>query len=341
MEIGRNDPCSCGSGKKYKKCCLNKPAEVVRPIEAPVSRKEAGDRGEGPIITRYPGDFGAPRLDDRLFDALPPDELSAYVLLWNMTKRPEIAAQAEKMARAFIFRGKGEARRIKKAGSGQELVEIMLNNPDPINQHLLLSRVEEKTAECLPLIIRELAAPHHTNFAELAVKAIYQSNYYPEKELLALITQPNATAYDLSLICMLLGMLEIEEAIQPLWDYYGFFKREFPRENYWKGPLTGLQDLKHRRDHPVEVPDAERKLVEESLREAGASSLASEAERIVQLIKTRRVLKAIQILADAAEGNLEQTAYTLKAIMEGLVRLNSGSTDHSERAEREGESCAG
>ncbi len=21
--IGRNDPCSCGSGKKYKKCCLS------------------------------------------------------------------------------------------------------------------------------------------------------------------------------------------------------------------------------------------------------------------------------------------------------------------------------
>jgi uncharacterized protein YecA (UPF0149 family) len=21
-KIGRNDPCSCGSGKKYKKCCL-------------------------------------------------------------------------------------------------------------------------------------------------------------------------------------------------------------------------------------------------------------------------------------------------------------------------------
>ena len=23
--VGRNDPCPCGSGKKYKKCCLNKP----------------------------------------------------------------------------------------------------------------------------------------------------------------------------------------------------------------------------------------------------------------------------------------------------------------------------
>jgi hypothetical protein len=24
-KIGRNQPCPCGSGKKYKKCCLNKP----------------------------------------------------------------------------------------------------------------------------------------------------------------------------------------------------------------------------------------------------------------------------------------------------------------------------
>lgn len=31
MKIGRNDPCPCGSGKKYKKCCLNK---SVTPPEA-------------------------------------------------------------------------------------------------------------------------------------------------------------------------------------------------------------------------------------------------------------------------------------------------------------------
>ena len=24
ISIGRNDPCRCGSGKKYKKCCLEK-----------------------------------------------------------------------------------------------------------------------------------------------------------------------------------------------------------------------------------------------------------------------------------------------------------------------------
>jgi len=27
MSIGRNDPCPCGSGKKYKRCCLEKGSE--------------------------------------------------------------------------------------------------------------------------------------------------------------------------------------------------------------------------------------------------------------------------------------------------------------------------
>ena len=28
-KVGRNDPCPCGSGKKYKKCCLRKNAESL------------------------------------------------------------------------------------------------------------------------------------------------------------------------------------------------------------------------------------------------------------------------------------------------------------------------
>jgi len=30
MKIGRNDPCKCSSGKKYKKCCLPKEQEADR-----------------------------------------------------------------------------------------------------------------------------------------------------------------------------------------------------------------------------------------------------------------------------------------------------------------------
>lgn len=35
MKIGRNDPCPCGSGKKYKACCLNKPVTIN-----PVTKKQ-------------------------------------------------------------------------------------------------------------------------------------------------------------------------------------------------------------------------------------------------------------------------------------------------------------
>jgi len=33
-KVGRNDPCPCGSGKKYKHCCLNKPIGRLKPSSA-------------------------------------------------------------------------------------------------------------------------------------------------------------------------------------------------------------------------------------------------------------------------------------------------------------------
>ena len=38
--IGRNDPCPCGSGKKYKKCCL--PKEERRPDKSPLTTPDWG-----------------------------------------------------------------------------------------------------------------------------------------------------------------------------------------------------------------------------------------------------------------------------------------------------------
>lgn len=31
MKVGRNDPCPCGSGKKYKNCCAGKRARKMSP----------------------------------------------------------------------------------------------------------------------------------------------------------------------------------------------------------------------------------------------------------------------------------------------------------------------
>ena len=33
MKIGRNDPCYCGSGKKYKKCCIDKEFAVIDSVK--------------------------------------------------------------------------------------------------------------------------------------------------------------------------------------------------------------------------------------------------------------------------------------------------------------------
>lgn len=42
-KIGRNDPCSCGSGKKYKKCCESKEA---------AARKLTAHKIEGEDLTQ-------------------------------------------------------------------------------------------------------------------------------------------------------------------------------------------------------------------------------------------------------------------------------------------------
>jgi len=38
MKVGRNDPCPCGSGKKYKKCCIqerHKPYYLTSTVQYP------------------------------------------------------------------------------------------------------------------------------------------------------------------------------------------------------------------------------------------------------------------------------------------------------------------
>jgi tetratricopeptide (TPR) repeat protein len=57
---GRNDPCHCGSGSKYKKCCLAKDqaAEHDRLVKAQLRRdtprRDAVQRDESPTASRLP-----------------------------------------------------------------------------------------------------------------------------------------------------------------------------------------------------------------------------------------------------------------------------------------------
>ena len=51
MSIGRNDPCPCGSGKKFKKCCANKTPETPAGLEPGIRMK--GGTSFDPVVNAY------------------------------------------------------------------------------------------------------------------------------------------------------------------------------------------------------------------------------------------------------------------------------------------------
>jgi tetratricopeptide (TPR) repeat protein len=70
MSVGRNDPCPCGSGKKYKKCCLTKDEAARRTASASVSEEISASKGHAPPPP--PGMYEAPidQLSNAAVDAI-------------------------------------------------------------------------------------------------------------------------------------------------------------------------------------------------------------------------------------------------------------------------------
>ena len=85
MRISRNDPCPCGSGKKYKRCHLD--SEEPLAIEASVNDGEESHDYEGPAVHML--EYARP-----LFDACDGSEeqvnraLSLGVVCWDLALLP-------------------------------------------------------------------------------------------------------------------------------------------------------------------------------------------------------------------------------------------------------------
>ena len=52
-KVGRNDPCPCGSGKKYKNCCMRQARNVSRSVSSRASRSN-GDANRHTTRERNP-----------------------------------------------------------------------------------------------------------------------------------------------------------------------------------------------------------------------------------------------------------------------------------------------
>ena len=84
MKAGRNDPCPCGSGKKYKKCCMEKDQEAARVL--PNAHARLSPTGDTPKFNAdEPLDPQVEALNARLeaFEAL--DDYEEQIALFIQT----------------------------------------------------------------------------------------------------------------------------------------------------------------------------------------------------------------------------------------------------------------
>jgi hypothetical protein len=99
--LGRNDPCPCGSGKKYKKCCMSKHNVAFgEQLAASKSTKQHDDfiPIEGVV------DYGQSLLDETFFVNNNVHEISAPRLIYSCLLYPEIEGIASKVVRQAISR---------------------------------------------------------------------------------------------------------------------------------------------------------------------------------------------------------------------------------------------
>ncbi len=127
--VGRNDPCPCGSGRKYKKCCL----------EADGQRPAAGvDRSSGPsaavetVVTEldelsnsviglvHAGDLGAAEAACRQLQQRYPDQVDG---IWRLATVQE--ARGDRLAAARCYREAVEFMRSHEGFEEQSIVHMI------------------------------------------------------------------------------------------------------------------------------------------------------------------------------------------------------------------------
>jgi hypothetical protein len=228
MKIGRNDPCPCGSGKKYKNCCLKE--KITSGLAFP---------------RRAMKDYGLPTFSNDFFEKNPIKEISAARLLYSTLLNPEIDQLASEVTKQFIRRGEEEAKRIKEETNPENLIHIMEQEPDPFNHRILKERILNFWDFTLPRIIERLRNNRNDAFAELAVEVIYESKLDCGVQLLEILNSIE-DPYTCSLVCLLLGLMGPRDGIQHIWNYYHFFTDEYAHETYDQGPLLALYKMKER-----------------------------------------------------------------------------------------------
>jgi len=238
-KIGRNDPCPCGSGRKFKKCCYDKSTfstqeklKIVNPV-LPAHDKI---------------DYGKPSVNTLFFQKNKCHDMSAPRLVYSNLIYPGVEEIALSVSTQFVSRGHTEAERIRSTDNVHELIDILKNGPDSLNHVILLKKLSLYQQESIPLIIEALKKPQNDSFLELSVRVVHASGIDYSNEIIDIIKHHQRDGYAVSLLCVLLGFYDNNDSEKLLWDYYHYFREKWPHETFSDGPLLGLCeiDARHR-----------------------------------------------------------------------------------------------
>jgi hypothetical protein len=224
LTIGRNDSCFCGSGSKYKKCCMNKTENERRLIFEDI---------DNPVVNEW------------LFYYYPIREFSAAMLMHARLATPEITQLASSFTRSITSRGEEEAEQIRVEQNPMNLLEMLRSGLDNINYDLLISRLSKYESQVMPALLEKLWQTEDDVLIEQGIQYLYQCSEFPLHEIEKLATEaPNP--YLRSTLCMLLGFKGPETVLPIIWRQFHFLRKQYPSENYLEWPLYGLDEYGRR-----------------------------------------------------------------------------------------------
>ncbi len=236
--IGRNDPCPCGSGKKFKKCCMNKPDQLAK-------ISESDNEKNLPDIKTI--DYGAPAVTNDFLDTQNFKEYSSQRFIYSDMLMPELEELVSKSFHELFIGAASERELIQNTDSAEGLIKIMRSDPEATNQALLRNKILELEKDTIPLIFSELKKPQNVSFYELAVRIIKKSGVDYAEEVIDIIENYQRDAYAVSILSLLLGFYkDRNKSVALLWKLSHYFREYYPGKAYADGPLFALQEMRAR-----------------------------------------------------------------------------------------------
>ena len=231
--IGRNSPCPCRSGKKYKKCCLEK--EII-------NKTIITEDHYLPINIIF--DYGKANLNDKFFKKNKIEELSSFRFL-HMSIAPGFYEVVDDYAKKSNIsnRSIGEVNVINSTNNVNDLLKILDDGIDPLNHKILIDKILLFKDEAIPLILDSLNNEVSDEILELLIKIILFSKIDCSDKIVDLILNGNRRAYVVATLCFLLGNIKNKKSTQILWDHFHYFNDNFYDESYSDGPLLGLLEI--------------------------------------------------------------------------------------------------